>query len=423
MKNLLFLVSLSMLVVACGPKPASEKPKIVKNDDSVIQMAPIYAELGESSFVLDSQSGILFSVGRNQYAAQPIVIKNNTSEDKPISVSFATLDSRVDKDGSCPSILKARRSCSIVLYFNRNHQQPIMTETSMGVVSLASGSVLGSVSVGAEVTGESAVEESETSLLINRTSVTVGPYVQSNSSTQVIVVKNSSAYDQTLIVDLGSQITGTGFSIENLCPAIILPRRVCVLVVTHTGASAVVGLNSADIEVAGKIVTLSAQVEADPVYSSNPNLTWDSNPANSLTLGAGQTNTLTWMITNESADNQAQSFLSKDFSFGVMTEYPAAFTTVNSCPTLMLIDRKCEVSLSFDPERFHYGIVFTKTANIKDEEVVIELTGDSPCNPDHSAKKSDAAYGTKLNAAKTACVPNLGVFDSPDSVFGHAVFQ
>lgn len=76
--------------------------------------------------------------------------------------------------------------------------------------------------------------------------------------------------------------------------------------------------------------------------------------------------------------------------------------------------------MSFDPERYHFGVIFSKTVSFNDEDMELSFEGSSPCSdPGHAMYQP----GTKLSPDKKSCVPNLGVFDSPDSVYGHAVYQ
>ena len=150
----------------------------------------------------------------------------------------------------------------------------------------------------------------------------------------------------------------------------------------------------------------------------NSDVNYISEPVgNLLTLGSGNPS-FSYVIDNPTLGTQ---ILFYDFTpEGNGLDYPEATEIDDKCLGQVGKERSCNINISFDADRFHFGVMFTKQISFNSQVVDLEFTGNSPCSD-----SGDALYnpGTKLNESKTACVPNLGVFDAKDSVFGHTVFQ
>ena len=91
---------------------------------------------------------------RRQFAAQPIIIKNNSLTSKPISI-VNTLDSSVEVDNRCPATLEPRRICVVTLYYNRPYDQALAESASKGSLSINSDLLNSNISVAAGVNGDS----------------------------------------------------------------------------------------------------------------------------------------------------------------------------------------------------------------------------------------------------------------------------
>jgi hypothetical protein len=414
------LLFTSVFIVSCGGpsgggsqsagNPAKEQPS------GIVQYSPMFADISDSGISIEGSSSLNLMATRRQFAAQPIIIKNNSMTAKPISI-LNTLDVAIEIDTRCPVTLEPRRVCVVTLYYNRQYDQQISATSSKGSFSITSGALSSNIFVAAGVDGDTVEEEISDKLSVSKISISFSS-IKGDKKRDFIVIRNTSKFSLPSNYIDNLLIPTSGFSVINNCPTNIQSRRICVLVVQHDSELSDSGLHSVAISIAEKTISLSATVDPAPLLTSNPNISWNLTPPSS----AIWTFPSSFNFTLQS-NLDGQSLMTSDFSFGQSNQWPAAFAWSNSCPSVLDRVRICNLSISYDPEMFHFGVEFSKTAMIKDQEVSFELTGNSPCNPSHPNPRSDAALGKKLNSNKSACVDNLGVFDSPDSVYGHAVFQ
>lgn len=388
----------------------------------VIMKAPLKAEIGDAGFVLD-ESSISLETPRRRYVSRVIMIRNTTITEKAISVDLSGVNEAISAETGCGTVLGPRRSCAIYLSFNRDNEHETGVSIPSSNIQISSGGFSSSVAVTAAVIGDDAESEAEAEIQINKNAISfTSQHFVGKTESDMIIIKNADVESQKITVDTSA--LANGWSIQNHCPAQLLGRRVCAIEVMHSSASA--GSFNSTLTVVGQPIALGAQVSNMPSYDSNPNFQKNTIPS-SVTIQEGSAvKSFTMKFTNPNGvvDPLAGNLIySKDINYGDISLLPEAFKSSNSCPTSLLRNRNCETSFSFDPDMFHFGITTSHNIFLGGDQVALTLKGNSPCNPDHPNARSDAEYGYKLNASKTECVPNVGVYDGADSYYGHAVFE
>lgn len=421
--NIIMSLLVATLLTSCSKpsgSPASSAAKTdAKGDVIELDSSPLSVSIHNTGTTPEA-STLEIVARKREFNVRPVAIRNTSLVPQDVVVSHTLTNVEVENDCPvAPAQLAPRDTCAYYIYLNRGVSVPAGFDQAIGSITV-NGAV---IAVSAKLTGPTDLVEATSEISLSKTSVNFGSLNDEQQKKDSITVKNKGLNPLPLVyADL--QNIGGGFSATSSCPTSgqnLASRRACVITFTADGEAAGAGDHDIDVEVAGKTVALQAAVTAAPVLTSNPNLTWLNSPLSSEFDMDSSNSSYTFNIKNDSL--ASQSLMSKDFDFGALSLWPDAFTLENGCSPAVASRKPCSLKVVFDPERFHFGVEFEKDAFIKDEEITVKLTGNSPCNPDHPTPRPDAAYGKKLNANKSACVNNLGVFDDPDSVFGHAVFQ
>ena len=429
MKKIITFLQSIMIVsffVSCG---GPNKPSVDLSNDSSGKEFVSYEEL-----VLDYVDGSLNNVPGapisiqtepEKFAFQPVLIKNDNRIDSlAISVDSSSLDSQngVEVVNNCPASLARKQFCYIGIYVNRNEAMAASTVLSAANLVLNLDSIDYTISVQAETTSAIDLDSlAETEITVSSNSLDYGNVYENVSKTMLLILKNNSTKRDLPINKDISTLTIADESVST-CAASLPRKSACFIAYTLKDTLAV-NTYSEMITIAGENISLSAVIDSQPIQTSNSVVTYNKDPANNYQFNS-LASSFVISITNDTGDNEPlfYDFYPNLTSEGVSgIDYPSAFTLRDGCTNKQVLRATtCFLQMEFDPERYHFGVTFSKTISFNDEDMDLSFEGSSPCsNP------ADPLYqaGTKLSQDKQSCIPNLGVFDSPDSVYGHAVYQ
>lgn len=432
MKHLLLL--LPLLLAACtksAPDGLNSNPISMPKGNAIgpaqlMDMEALIVSVSPSGVNLSESQNIVLSSTRRQYASKSIAVANRTAGDLPVTLDFSSLNPAIIQENNCNAPLRYKRVCMITLYFNQDGSHDVGESLPESTFTITGGSNQQVISVSGTVVG--ATEESEVgaAMTFSKASITFNDeHFQGITHSEILVVRNNATYSLPVNVDTG--VLPSGWSVDNSCPVapeLLKSKRVCALFISHTANS--VGTHNHAISVAQSLIPIQAVVQALPEFETNPNFEYTNLPAGpTLTMAVGSPLSYSIELFNILDGNKyAGNFVyNKDMSLGGPETIPSALTSVSNCGTSLKATHFCFFTFNFDPSRFPYQVSLDKTIYLGGQEYAMTLEGDSPCDPNHPQARADAQAGYKLNVTKTACIPHIGVFDSPDSYFGHAVFE
>lgn len=429
MKKIKFLSTLTVLslfLVSCGGPKESAKESVSHVKKESINYAEIVLDFADGILNNIPESPVVVETDPERFAFQPILIKNNKKVSLAVSVDSLALAALngVEIENNCPAVLPRKQYCYVSIFLNRNKQiAESETLVSTDLVLNLDGADF-NIPVQGQTTAAIDLDViTQEKIELSRVSVDYGTVHEGDSKTEIIIIKNNSTKQELPINKDLSALTMASETFSS-CPVEgFLKRRGACFIALKLSESLAIDNYSESISIAGKSVDLSAVIDEQPVYTSNLEVTYDKAVDNTYNFDNLASNFVI-TISNDTFENQQLYY---DFS-PVLTldglsglDYPSAVSIDDGCNNKSVLRKtSCYIKMSFDPERYHFGVTYSKTISFNDEDMVLNFEGTSPCSDPESNLYQP---GTKLSADKKSCVPNLGVFDSPDSVYGHAVYQ
>jgi hypothetical protein len=367
--------------------------------------------------VLDFENGVLGNLpgtplivesNPERFAFQPILIRNNNRNPMNISMSFASLDglNGVEIENNCPPVLSRKQYCYVSIFVNRNESMAESTTLSQENLTMN----LDGQDFNLPVQGQTTVATdldalSQTDIELSSTLLDYSTVYEGDDKTKLIILKNNSNRRELPINKDISALTIADESFST-CPVEgVLKRRSACFISFTLKSSLATNNYSETISLAGKDVTLSAVVDPQPVYSSNLDVSYLKNASYTFNDLA---NEFVITVTNDTRENQSLYYdffpiLSSQGLSGL--DYPSAFSLDDGCLNKEVVrETSCYLQMSFDPERFHFGVSFEKTISFNDEAMTLSFEGTSPCSDPGSSMYQP---GTKLSQDKKSCIPNL----------------
>lgn len=429
MKKINFLSTLTLLsifLVSCGGPQESSKNSVANVEKESMNYEEIVLDFSNDVLNNVPVVPLVVETEPERFAYQPIVIKNEKREAVSVVVDSASLDALngVEVENSCAALLERKKLCYISLFVNRNEQMG-------GSVVLASTDLIVNINgtpynipVQAQTSASVDLDAlAETQIDISSVLLDFSTVIEGKSSSKVVILRNNSRSNSLPINKDISALTMAN-EVFSSCPVSgELERKSACFIYYELKNTLAVDNYSEVISIAGRDITLSAVVDPQPVYTSNNNVIYEKAVSNAYQFDSLE-NQFQINITNDSRYNDEilyYDFFPELTSTGLTgLDYPSAFSIDDNCENSVSRVTTCRIKMSFDPERFHFGVSYSKTISFNDEVMTLDFEGSSPCSD-----PADPLYqpGTKLSEDKSSCVPNLGVFDSPDSVYGHAVYQ
>lgn len=429
MKNIKKTISgilLTSLLVSCGgPNQRESEIDLVDKNENAISYEELVLSYDGTS-LNNVPSSLDLDTPPYRFAYQPIIISNKQRTTATLSLDLAAVGAVAGAEISttCGADLGPLQSCWIEIYYNRSLDQSENLDSGLVNLGITIGGNSETLPMRLTTSADRDLTTLATSSLeISTNTIDYGTLYEGKSASKTLIIQNLSR----LTLPIDKDLTGLSFAQEGVstCGTELAPLRACFITYKMLETNSIANY-SESITIAGTSITLSGIVEAEPVFTSNPNLNYLNVPVGGVLNLDNNTSNYTIQIEN---NDRSLEKLYNTYYVGTTQaekdlEYPEAFTLDDRCDPngdlLLNAISTCNLNFLFDPERFHFNVTFTKTISLNNEDLVLNLTGNSPCSD-----PSDPLYepGTKLNSNKTACVPNLGVFDSQDSVYGHAVYQ
>lgn len=432
MKRVLAVTSLSLLVVSCGNKVADSGKKVVLKENISHEYEEIKLTMDDGGQSL-SVPQLAMSVKEGESAIQPLFIRNangNGGNALPLSFDMSNLAGQTgltidtsDCDGKSP--LAPKKYCYVRFQVDLTSED-LAADYDSGNISFSISGVAYSISIAHTAIRDNSVIAGE-SLVVKNESLDFGNVVEGNASHSLYsVLKNDSRTESIELSQTGLQSelqaspAAASFDITSSCPNVLKPKRACLIVVSMKD-SLLVGPVSDSLSVVGGSISLSGNVIADlsaedyAVVSGTEDLGNFDGVLNQKVVVSNSSAEYSTSAPTKLLD-KAGDYPDSSLTYSELVElvFGEALIITDTCGevTVLQPNQKCSINFDYDPQRVPYGVVRTHTVEINGTNHDIVLEGQSPCDA-----------GQKLNADKSECIDNLGVFDSGDSLFGYAKFQ
>jgi hypothetical protein len=405
MKNLLLLISLGVLVASCGKeKPLAEETTRSIRESLKSDYAEMIISVNDADEYSMSPSVIKISEPEGTSALQVVVLVNLSATSKTFTLDSLGLSSRytvTPVNCTLPVTLRKKENCFLSVNLTAPQVAGDVDSENFNDSFTINGET---VAIQTEVMNVKTASEvfSSNQLYMSRTSINQN-LAQGDSFSNILLLKNLYKFDlENFQITTANEINQGGiFTINNNCPSTMKIQNNCLLTVSFDSTDASEN-STASIDI---ILAQGVVIPVTVSLSDNPeNLNYlrvQELVANSNTV---------YTIYNDSREisNNLSFNIGSDFSL----DFPSAVKLVNNCPTTMSPSSSCAFSFSTDKRLFHNGVMFSKELMLNGSPFTFSFMGTSPC-----------VAGMKYNKLTQLCEPNLGVFDSADSLFGYAVFQ